>query len=484
MSLRINTNVAGMNALRNLGIAGESVGRTIERLSSGLRVVRAGDDPAGLIISENLRSYIGSISQAVNNNQDAANLVKTAEAALDETHNALRAIRQLVIHAGNTGVNDSTALQADQTQVRSLIESIDRIATQSSFGGKKLLDGTGGIAAQVTDPSRLAGAYIGGTFAGAATASGYVSVSVVTPAARAIYTGTVAYGSLASTINQTGSIVLNGQTIAFSAGDTVQTLMDKINAAGAVTGVSAQFSTTAGAAGMIKLTHREFGSQHAISFHDAFGAIATAGTGVNNAGTDGVANVQAMTANGPAAALFTGGRATGDSGLRLRDAYGNSLLLTEQGNLTTGTVNLAVVTAGNLQFQVGPSAGNWVRFSLFDARANRLGTTVAAGRSVATIDVTNVNQLDQALAILDEAIMQVSSLRGDLGSFQRNIVETNIRSLNIAKENLAASESQIRDADFAAEVTALTKQQILMQSGLSVLAQANSIPQQVLSLLR
>lgn len=484
MSLRINTNIAAMNALRNLGLTSDSLSRTVERLSSGLRVNRASDDPAGLIISENLRAYIAGIQQAVNNAQDAANLVKTAEAALEELHNALRGIRQLVIHAGNTGVNDKTALQADQNQIRSLIDTINRIAEQTSFGSKKLLDGTAGIAAQVVDPSKLAGVFIGGIFGGEATGTGYVAVSILQSATRASYSGSITYASVTAVIGKTGSIVINGQTINVASGDTVQSLIDKINAIANLTGVGAQFNF-AGGSGVIQLTQRNYGSQYKIVFHDGAGLIANAGTGADVAGVDAVANVEARTNAGTSiAVLFTGGRSTGDTGLRLSDTYGNVLLLTEAGNTASGTNNLALITAGNLQFQVGPSAGNWVRFSLFDVHANRLGTTAVDGKSVADIDVTLEGSTDEALKIVDDAISQISRLRGDLGSFHRNILETNMRALNIVRENLAASESTIRDANFAEEITNLTKQQILMQSGLAVLAQANSLPQLVSSLLR
>jgi len=162
MSLRINTNIQAQNALRNVGLTSDALGRTIERLASGLRVNRAADDPAGLIISENLRSQIAGLQQAINNAQDATNMIKTAEAALDEVHTALRTMRQLVLHAANTGVNDYAALMADQTQIRALVDSINRIAEQTAFGTKKLLDGTSGITAQVTNPNLISGVFVGG----------------------------------------------------------------------------------------------------------------------------------------------------------------------------------------------------------------------------------------------------------------------------------------------------------------------------------
>ncbi len=489
MSLRINTNIQAQNALRNVGLTSDAIGRTIERLASGLRVNRAADDPAGLIISENLRSQIAGLQQAINNAQDATNMIKTAEAALDEVHTALRTMRQLVLHAANTGVNDYAALMADQTQIRSLIDSINRIADQTAFGTKKLLDGTSGITAQVTNPQLISGVFIGGIVAGSATATGYITINIAAAnrATRAVYTGTVDYATTTGFLPSSGSVVINGYSIQATTSDTLLSFVDKINAISNLTGVSAEI-VQVGANYRIRLRQNEYGSQYRIQFHDSAGLISTAGTSANVAGTDAVASVTINTAAGVTTVTFTGGRGTGDSGLRLSDAYGNVIMLTEAGNsfdyAGSGDQRVALVTAGMLQFQVGANAGQFVRFSLMDVHASRLGTTVVPGKSLASIDVTQQGSTDEALRIIDAAISEISKMRGDMGSFQRYVLESNIRSLNVARENVMASESTIRDADFAAEITAFTKQQILMQSGMSVLAQANSLPQTVLSLLR
>ncbi|MDW8107816.1 MAG: flagellin [Armatimonadota bacterium] len=488
MSLRINTNIQSQNALRNVSITSDLMGRTMERLASGLRVNRAADDPAGLIISENLRAQITGLQQAVNNAQDAVNMIKTAEAALDEVHNALRTMRQLVLHAANTGVNDYAALQADQTQIRALIDSINRIADQTSFGTKKLLDGTSGISAAVTNPARISGIFFGGMFGGFATASGAVTLEVTTAATRATVPAanlrTLPAGTtLASLMDRGGSVVINGYTITISTNETVGNFVDKINAVSHITGVVANYNDQTR---RIELRHREYGSQFRVQINDTSGIILddAVATSVNVAGTDAIATVIANTVNGIQTVTFTGGVATGDSGLRLRDNYGNVIVLTEQGNTAAGQAQVAVITAGQLQFQVGANAGQFVRFSLIDVHASKLGTTVVPGQSLATIDITQPNSTDNALRIIDAAIAEISKMRGDMGAFQRYVLESNIRSLNVARENVMASESTIRDADFAQEISNFTKQQILMQSGMAVLAQANASPQTVLQLLQ
>lgn len=183
--------------------------------------------------------------------------------------------------------------------------------------------------------------------------------------------------------------------------------------------------------------------------------------------------------------LFTGGKASGDSGLRLTDAKGNVLLLTEAGNhATNGDGAIGRTSAGQLEFQIGANAGQLARFSINNMRADKLGTGAVAGLSLQDIDVTKTGGAEEALKIIDAAIQQVSKLRGDMGAFQKNVLESNMRSLSVAKENLTATESAIRDTNFAEEISRFTKFQILQQAGMSVLGQANFAPQGVLQLIR
>jgi len=181
---------------------------------------------------------------------------------------------------------------------------------------------------------------------------------------------------------------------------------------------------------------------------------------------------------------FTGGKATADSGLRVTDNEGNSILLTEAGNATNTSIAVGQVTAGSLQFQIGANAGQYVTTSLGNVQTTQLGNTSVAGATLRTIDVTTATGAANALTQVDEAISQVTSLRASLGSFQTNTLDSTINSLGVGVENLSSSESQIRDTNVAQEVVSLTKNQILQQAGTSVLAQANQAPQQVLSLLK
>lgn len=483
MSFRINNNIPAMTALRNLDITGKQMQGSIERLSSGLRINSAADDPAGLIISEGMRSQLKGLDQAIRNSQDAVNMAKTAEGALDEVQTLLRNMRGLTVSSANTGVVDAAVLQANQTQIRSSIESINRIAQQTQFGTKKLLDGTSGALANVTAPQSVDNLYFGGTFAGFAVASGPITISKVTQATVAQVATDKTFADPNAIVTTAGSIVVNGFSFTTSGNETLQSLASHINDMASTTGVSAQVVGSSGSYS-ITLTQNDYGSQRRIDFFDPSGILNSTAS-VSVAGVDAVFNVTADTIDGPQTVPFTGGRGAGDSGLKLTDNYGNVVKLSQGGNANiSGPAQVGVLTAGAVQFQIGANAGQAVQFSMPTVFANRLGTGAVPGESVSTIDVTSQQGATKAMKIIDDAITQLAKARGDLGAFQADFLESTVRSLGVAKENLTSSESTIRDADMAEEITQFTKVQILQQSGMSVLAQANQLPQQILQLLR
>ena len=389
MSLRINTNVSALNATRNLDQTSQAVATSIERLSSGLRINQAADDPAGLIISESLRAQIDGLNQAISNSQDATNVIKTAEGGLTEVNSLLRNVRQLAVHASNTGVNDQIATQADQTQIASAIASIQRIAEQTQFGTKKLLDGTSGISASVVDTKDISGISIGGTYGGVATQNGTVNVVVNNAASRATVQGGAGatYASVnasLSTVNggtsgAGGTVVLNGQSITVTGSDTVQSLIDKINNLAGSTGVSAAF-TYANSSGSIVLTQQTYGGNFKINESESSAILAGTG-GTLVAGANATVTVVASgLVNGVVTAVvstFSGGRSSSDSGLRVTDASGNSVLLTEAGNSLSSASQTTVsnISAGAVQFQIGANAGQAVTASLGNVRTSNLGNT-------------------------------------------------------------------------------------------------------------
>ncbi len=484
MSLRVNTNIASMNALRTLGLNTDAFARSIERLSSGMRINRGADDPAGLIISENLRAQMVGLSQAVSNAQDAANLVKTAEGALDEIHNLLRTMRQLAVHASNVGVNDQTALQADQNQIASALQSLNRIAQTTQFGTKKLLDGSAGITAEVVDSTRVAGIFIGQTFQEGIVQSGTITAVLNQVATRAQMSGAgaITYSGATATIGGAGgTVVINGQSIQVSGSDTIQTLVDRINAMTALTGVTAALFT-GNASTAVVLQQVNYGSSHRIEVYQSRDLIFS-GTSSSVAGQNARVTVTVSTSAGVTSAVFEGG-GNADTGIVVSDSRGNRLVLKEAGNSTSLNGVAGIIKNNDLVFQIGANSGQVARLSISDLRAFKLGTTAVAGLNLEAINVTTLQGAQDAIKVIDEAISQVSVLRGNMGAFQKQVLESTMRSLNVARENLAASESAIRDTNVAEEVMNYTKLQILQQAGMAVLAQANMVPQMVLSLLR
>lgn len=483
LSLRINSNVQALNALRNLSQTETEMSGSISRLSTGLRITTASDDPAGLVISEGMRSQLKGIDQAIRNSQDAINMAKTVEGALEEVQRLLRDMRGLAVHSANTAVVDAAVLQANQAQIRSTIQSINRIADSTAWGQKKLLDGTAGASANVTSAANVASIYMGGTFNGHPVASGPITMTKVTQATQAQLTLGQTFASANTIVSTAGSFVINGYSFSSTGTETVQSLVAKINNMSQTTGVTASI-VPSGANVAVQLTANDYGSQFGINLSDPSGILHNAAT-ASVSGIDGVFNVTVNTSAGSQTVAFTGGRGPKESGLRLTDNYGNVIFLTQAGNAgLAAPTQVGVVTAGSVQFQIGANANQSVSYSMPKTYASNLGTSAVPGKDLSQLDITTQAGAQEAMRIIDQAITQLAQWRGDLGSFQTNFLDSTVRSLGIAQENLTASESQIRDADMALEMTEYTRLQILQQSGMAMLAQANQAPQAVLQLLK
>jgi len=488
MAIRINTNVAAMNALRNTDASQTEFNKSITRLSTGLRIANASDDPAGLIISEKLRAQIAGVDQAVRNSQSGVNVLKTAEGALDEVNKLLKDARQLAVQASNTGVEDGASLQAIQNQLTSILGSVNRISSTTAFGQKKLLNGTSGVSVGLSTPSWVDAISFGSTVGGVSVTNGTVSMTQVTAAAQAALSGTTQaakYTAAGTSLVTASSVVLNGVTITTDGTETVNQYLNKINSYQAQTGVTASFVD---ASDRIDLTQVTYGAKFKVTLQDNTGVIKSGYTSITGTNARYSVSVQytddAGTLTTKAGITFDGGRSAGESGLHLTDTYGNVVNLTSIGNSLTTEAAVGVSASGALNFQVGSEAGQTAKVSLGNVSSSQLGKGVVTGKSLSDIDVTTATGASDGLKLIDQAITDVVTMRGDIGSFHRNVLESNIRSLSVAKENLAATESGIRDVDMAEEITQFTKQQILQQSGLALLAQANSAPQSVLSLLR
>lgn len=474
MSLRINLNTAALTAHRVLSDTDASLSKTIERLSSGFRINSAADDPAGLVISEKLRAQVSGLGQAIRNAGDAVNMVRTAEAALNEVHRLLRSMRDLAVHAANTGANDAAAIQADQAQIMNGIASINKIADETQFGQKALLDGSAGIKANVIGNAVISGnlSYTSGLADG-----DQISINVVTAAAKA-YLYTRDFGTNSDVVtDQAGSfyLTINGVQISYDSTTTVSALQSAINAVSNETGVVATITTD----GQIDLVSRTYGRSASVSVTGGSGILDGGLASAAAVGVDAAATVT-VGGNNVSDALWTSG-----DGLILKDSLGNQIVLTDAGGTATGDKGAQFqVSVGTLIFQVGAYANQTRELNIPAVYAYNLGTSAVAGESVATIDLNTPTGAQNAILILDDAIRDISTIRASLGAIQKNVFESSINSLTIAKENIAASESTIRDTDMAAEIVQLTRNQILQQAGVAMLAQANMTPQTLLRLLQ
>ncbi len=466
-----------MGALTNVDNTANNLNNSITRLSTGLKINSAADDPSGLIISEKFKAQIGGLNQAIMNSQAAVNYAKTADGGLSQVSALLNTARSLAVSAANNATLTSSALQADQSQLQSIASSITRISTTTQYGTKNLLDGSAGTSASITDAQDVSGINIGGAFGGTAlNAGGTITLSTLTSATQAsVSSATFAFAT--STVAAAGTFAINGTTFTTSASTTASDLVNMVNAASQQTGVNATYT----AGGQIQFSTNNYGSGSAISLSDANGTVLSAAGTSSATGTDALATVTI----GSQTVNFTGG-SHGTDGLTLTDADGNQISLTQLGNSTTlpSAISIGQATVGSSTFQIGANAGQTAQLALGNFAASQLGGGAVSGFNMSNLDLTTQSGASNAIKVIDAAIDQVSSARGQIGNFQSNVLQVNIATLGTASQNLSASESSITDVNVAQEMTKYTQSQILEQAGISVLGQANSAPQQVLSLIK
>ena len=425
MGLVVNTNIAALNAYRNLSVTDGQMNKSLEKLSSGFRINRAADDAAGLAISEGLRSQIGGLKVAVRNTQDGISVVQTAEGALTETHSILQRMRDLSVQASNSGGLNDDAKGNIQSEIVQLKSELDRIASTTTFNGKKLLDGTFSANFQV-------GANAGET----------IGVNIGT-----------AMGAAGLGVNGVDVTKAGGYAFASGTGTTAGTV---VVATAAADGAKAQLS---------------FNAATTNAFASAAGYDALQGT------------------------ISFGGKSfdLGSVDFSNADGDNNAATTTYTSNQMLTVLNTAAKSALGLTTDPFASAAAALTFSVSDAITNYTETSGApigsSGSSVPTAQqspprptFTGAGGASDAIDKLDTAIKKVSTTRADLGAIQNRFDHT-INNLNVAVENLTASESRIRDADMAQEMVRFTRNQILSQAGTAMLAQANRAPQALLALL-
>lgn len=493
MTLRINTNIAAMRAARQVGTADRNLAESLMRLSSGFKINKAADDPAGLVISEQMRGQIASINQAIANAELAGNMVQTTEASLTEMNNLLIRMRELALHAANEGATDRQAVAADQREIRSAVETISRLAHSTQFGQRNLLDGSTGVSGAAQGEGLT---FLSATAETATSpVDGYV-VDVERVATRATLEGDTELDE----DNVKGlrvTLFEGGKTVQVIGGerDTPASFVGRLRSEVASVGLPLEVELTED--DTLRVTHREYGSERSFQAASSEAGVLSEDAGVMQAAMPG--QDIAGTINGEAAR----GRGQVLEGLEgteniagLRVSYAGPLEVVDEGpdgepirerQPTTGLVGAVNVTNNALNFQVGPNAGQQVRVALPVADPSYLARNVSnrsGFENLAEVDVTTEQGAADSLHLVDAAIDQLTLIRGELGAFHKNTLETNMSSLRVAAENLAAAESTIRDVDVARELARFTRHKIQFDMAAAMAAQANHMPRTVIELLK
>ena len=497
--MRIQHNISALNALRQLNSNDNAVSKNLEKLSSGYQINRAGDNAAGLAISEKMRGQINGLDTATQNAEDGISLAQTAEGALSETHSILQRMRELAVQSSNGTYQNEVDRENLNKELESLSSEIDRISSSTQFNKINLLDGS----LSTADPSaKNTGAMAGFTAAGAALAEGTkitsdtagMAVTFAVDTATAVGGETAAWGStgLKLTLNDATTYTEDQiNTLIGKATGTAPQGADslKVELTGTLTtGAATNAGTTLTTADSTKAT--------------ITGAIADAddfGIDVTKAGEIGLSSV-AFNSTGTGSTLSAAGVLT--LSLSATDSYSASDLnaLAKSAGIDAldfdfeGTKTGAAITTGygasvavtdgtgdvgskGVTFQIGANGvqDQRVSLSIDDMSSKGLGLT---GMSIATQDDAN-----SAIDVIDSAINTVSATRADIGALQ-NRLEHTVTNLGTTSENLTSAESRIRDVDMAKEMMEMTKNNILTQSATAMLAQANTQPQSVLQLLQ
>jgi flagellin len=501
MGSTINSNINSLTAQRNLANSQLSLSTSIQRLSSGLRINSAKDDAAGLAISERFTSQIKGLNQAARNANDGISLAQVAEGALGSSSGILQRIRELAVQSANA-TNSASDRGALDAEVGQLTAELDRVAHTTQFNGQNILDGSftsavfqvGANANQTitATSANFTTSKYGNYRVGATVAASSGGAGDLVPGSTAGGIASVATAAATSGITG-GALTINGASgsavVTQVAGVNARDLSSLINTKTATTGVTASALTTIDANSFVANTSYSL----SVISNNSSAATITFNVGPTGNTADGLAaaitafNAQ-TSSTGVTAKLnstSTGILLTNESGADIAitnnsGAAGNLFklgALSVSGAAGTGYVTGQIILDSNDAFGVTNSGGVTSGTGYF------LATAGAQLQAANTLDVSTVDAATRALATVDSSIAMISSQRAQFGALQSRF-ESAITSLSTTSENLSASRSRIQDADFAMETANLSRTQILQQAGTAMVAQANQLPQTVLSLLK
>lgn len=482
--MRINHNIPSLRALHQLDKSNSKLDKTLERLSSGLRINHAADDAAGLAITQKMDTQVRGLKQANRNAMDGISLIQTAEGALNEVHSMLQRIRELAVQVSN-GTYDASDRKAVQDEVTQLQNEVQRISDDIEFNEMKLLNGDLDRRAFSTDNTIADIVSMSDT-----VDAGDYTFTLTNAAAKTYGDGSaVVAGTFDATTKEItvgGTININGEQVVIKVGDTNETVFAKIRDLCSTVDISLQ-SELAGVPTMpfddglnLEFTLNKFGDRSLditgdIALLTALGvqqqAVAGTPPGVTlAAGNDVVIDASSISGSGfPIGTTYT---ATGqDIIFQSNDGFELRLV----GDSATGSVTLNMLETGPLDLQIGANEGQFMELRIQNLSPRSLGIT--------DINLSTSQGAQEAITTVDNAIQTISSVRSKLGAYQ-NRLEYTIANLGSASENMTASMSRILDADMAYEMSQFTQQNIIQQAGTAMLAQANQRPQSLLQLLQ
>ena len=491
MTLRINHNIASQKALLHLGDSDRKLVQSLERLASGFRINRGADDPAGLVISEQMRTQIAGVNQAISNTEMASAMVETSEGALGEISGLLVRMRELALHANNEGANDVRALEADQVEIDNAIASIQRIASDTQFGKRKLLDGSSGI----TGVGQGGVNFVSATERTRTSPLPGYEVEIERAPSRAHLEGGAAL-TAENVPGLTVTIFEGGRNakVTGNAEDVPSTFAGKLKRAVADEGLDLDVELTEG--NTLRIVHHRWGSEgdfRAVS--SAAGVLSEqagqAQAAVPGGDVQGLIGGEAGRGRGQVLSGVEGNENT--EGLVVRVVGTPVRLADEAGRVSvvrrfeTGSAGTVHVLNNSVAFQTGPNPGQRTSVALPTLGPQFLGRGIeneSGFLSIAEVNVTKPQGAKDSISLVDQAVDELTLARGRLGAFSRNNLQTNLATLRVTAENLVSAESAIRDTDVAKELTEFTRSRIQQETTAALLAQANQIPGTIVSLIK
>jgi flagellin len=467
MALIINTNISALTAQRNLTHAQSGLEKSIQRLSTGLRINGAADDAAGLAISDRLTAQIRGLNQAVRNANDGVSALQTADGSLNEVSNLMQRARELSVQSANDS-NSSSDRASLNAEVSNILSELDRLAGTVQFNNRKLLDGS----------------FVNAQFQVGANANETVSFSIASVNTADLGAKVLQGKAISSTaftdLAGASTLTINGISVTLTGDDSLDSIISAINNKSGETRATAikNSQTIVTDTGFVALTTA--GAVQTLTLNGVAISLSTGNAGSESAfiaTVNGFSNQTGVTV-GTSAAGITFTRSNGGT-IALSETTASVGVGDAVASTASRTCNAGFTLSVDLNQSltvVSSTTGDDIGFT------TSVVNTAATSKAINGLSIATVSGANDAIQTIDFGLSQLSRIRGDIGAVQNRFVSA-ISSLTVASENLSAARSRVQDADVAQETAQLTRNQILIQAGVSVLSQANQLPQVALSLL-